>query len=101
MRQYDCHPDCPAQQGLSKPETFAFLGFTFICGKTRRGRFQLQRKTRRDRMRTKLQEIKGELRRRITAISRTRGMAEDIVNRHFAYFAVPQTSGRCRRSGIM
>jgi hypothetical protein len=44
------------QQGLSKPETFAFLGFTFICGKTRRGRFQLQRKTRRDRMQTKLQE---------------------------------------------
>ena len=34
------------QQGLSKPETFGFLGFTFICGKTRRGRFQLQRKTR-------------------------------------------------------
>jgi hypothetical protein len=28
-----------------------FLGFTFICGKTRAGRFQLQRKTRRDRMR--------------------------------------------------
>ena len=26
--------------------TFGFLGFTFICGKTRRGRFQLQRKTR-------------------------------------------------------
>ena len=53
------------QQGLSKPETFAFLGFTFICGKTRRGRFQLQRKTRRDRMRTKLQEIKEELWRRM------------------------------------
>ena len=46
------------QRGLSKPETFAFLGFTFICGKTRRGRFQLQRKTRCDRMRTKLREIK-------------------------------------------
>ncbi len=23
------------QRGLGKPETFAFLGFTFICGKTR------------------------------------------------------------------
>jgi len=25
------------QLGLSKPETFTFLGFTFICGRTRRG----------------------------------------------------------------
>jgi len=33
--------------GLGKPETFNFLGFTFICGKTRTGKFQLQRKTRR------------------------------------------------------
>ncbi|MER9457757.1 recombinase family protein [Mesorhizobium sp. M0478] len=32
------------KRGLSKPETFAFLGFTFICGKSRRGRFQLQRR---------------------------------------------------------
>ena len=39
--------------GLGKPETFAFLGFTFICGKSRQGPFQLHRKTRRDRMRSK------------------------------------------------
>ncbi|MCS0463734.1 hypothetical protein [Rhizobium favelukesii] len=25
------------RRGLGKPETFAFLGFTFICGKTRKG----------------------------------------------------------------
>ena len=30
---------------LGKPETFAFLGFTFICGKSRQGPFQLHRKT--------------------------------------------------------
>jgi len=28
--------------GLGKPETFDFLGFTHICGKTRNGRFQLK-----------------------------------------------------------
>jgi hypothetical protein len=50
------------KRGVSKPETFAFLGFTFICGKSRRGSFQLQRNTRRDRMRAKLQEIKGSVR---------------------------------------
>ena len=53
------------RQGLGKPETFKFLGFTFICGKSRRGSFQLKRKTRRDRMRAKLLEIKEELRRRM------------------------------------
>ena len=30
-------------RGLGKPETFAFLGFTFICGTARRGGFQVQR----------------------------------------------------------
>ena len=39
------------RRGLGRPETFAFLGFVFICGKSRRGAFQLQRKTRGDRMR--------------------------------------------------
>ena len=38
-----------ARRGLGKPETFNFLGFTCICGLSRRGRFQLQRKTRRAR----------------------------------------------------
>ncbi len=50
------------RRGLGKPETFTFLGFTFICGKSRRGAFQLQRKTRGDRMRAKLREIKEQLR---------------------------------------
>src|SRR5205823_8171636 len=33
------------RRGLGKPETFNFLGFTFICGKTRAGKFQIRRKT--------------------------------------------------------
>src|SRR5215470_18748094 len=39
-----------ARRGLGKPETFNFLGFTFISGKTRAGKFQIRRKTRADRM---------------------------------------------------
>jgi group II intron reverse transcriptase/maturase len=46
-----------ASRGLGKPETFTFLGFTHICGKSRRGKFLLWRKTRRDRMRAKLKAI--------------------------------------------
>ena len=53
------------RRGLGKPETFTFLGFTFICGRSRRGTFVLQRKTRRDRMRRKLKDIKVELQRRM------------------------------------
>src|SRR5580692_7158834 len=40
------------------------LGFTFICGRSRRGFFALKRKSRDDRMRAKLKEIKEEMRRR-------------------------------------
>src|SRR5262245_20452634 len=53
------------RRGLGKPETFNFLGFTFICSKSRQDKFQIKRKSRRDRMRAKLKEVKNELRRRM------------------------------------
>jgi group II intron reverse transcriptase/maturase len=78
------------ESGLGKPETFAFLGFTLICGRSRRGYFQLQRKTRSDRMRAKLQEIKVDLRRRMHwPVSKQGKWLGQIVGGHFAYFAVP------------
>src|ERR671927_1039111 len=52
-------------RGLGRPETFAFQGFTLICGTARRGGFQVQRKSRRDRVRAKLAEVEAELRRRM------------------------------------
>lgn len=78
------------QRGLGKPETFAFMGFTFICGKSRQGRFQLQRKTRSDRMRVKLQEVKEELRRRRHQPIPEQGQwLRQVVEGHIRYFAVP------------
>ena len=53
--------DRRAQAGLGKPETFDFLGFTFISGKTREGKFLVKRKSRRDRVKAKLREIKDAL----------------------------------------
>src|SRR5215213_10618080 len=47
-----------ARRGLGKPETFDFLGFTFVCSVSRRGTLLLKRKTRRDRLRAKPGEIK-------------------------------------------
>ena len=78
------------QRGLGKPETFTFLGFIFICGKSRRGAFQLQRKTRRDRMRAKLREIKAQLRARMHEPIPAQGRwLKQVVTGFFAYHAVP------------
>jgi RNA-directed DNA polymerase len=81
------------QRGLGKPETFTFLGFVFICGKSRRGAFQLQRKTRGDRMRAKLQDIKAKLRHRMhDAIPEQGRWLRSVVMGFFAYHAVPTNS---------
>src|SRR5580692_2738185 len=81
------------QRGLGKPETFNFLGFTFICGKSRRGNFLLKRKTRRDRMRAKLQAIKQELRqRRHQSIPVQGKWLRQVVKGYFNYHAVPTNS---------
>jgi hypothetical protein len=78
------------QTGLGKPETFTFLGFIFICGKSRRGAFQLQRKTRGDRMRAKFREIKEQLRKRMHEPIPEQGRwLKQVVSGFFAYHAVP------------
>ena len=79
-----------ARRGLGKPETFNFLGFTHICGRSRRGLFQLKRKSRRDRMRAKLRAIKEELRRRMHEPIPQQGQwLRQVVRGYFAYHAVP------------
>jgi group II intron reverse transcriptase/maturase len=81
------------RRGLGRPETFTFLGFILICGKTRRGAFQLQRKTRGDRMRARLQEIKAQLRNRMhDAIPEQGKWLKAVVVGYFAYHAVPTNS---------
>ena len=71
-----------------------FLGFTFICGKSRQGFFLLKRKSRRDRMRAKLRAIKQELRRRMHQPIPVQGKwLGQVVNGYFNYHAVP-TNGR-------
>jgi RNA-directed DNA polymerase len=79
-----------AQRGLGKPETFKFLGFIFICGRSRKGKFQLQRKSRRDRMRAKLREIKENLRRLMHQLIPEQGRwLAQVIRGYFAYHAVP------------
>ena len=78
------------RRGLGKPETFDFLGFTFICGKTRQGKFQIKRKTRRDRMRAKLRMIKEEMWQRMhQPLPDQAKWLWHVVRGYFNYHAVP------------
>jgi RNA-directed DNA polymerase len=81
------------RRGLGKPETFNFLGFTFICSKSRRGKFLIKRKSRRDRMRAKVQAIKQELRRRMHQPIPVQGKwLMQVVSGYFNYHAVPMNT---------
>jgi group II intron reverse transcriptase/maturase len=88
-------------RGEGKPETFHFLGFLHLCGKTETGKFLIARRTQPERMRTKLREVKAELRRRRHQPVPSQGKwLRSVVNGHFAYYAVPtngQSLGRFRK----
>jgi RNA-directed DNA polymerase len=87
-----------AHRGLGKPETFNFLGFTFICERNSRGQFLVKRTTRRDRMRATLRRIKDELRRRMHQPIPEQGTwLKQVVRGFFAYHAVP-TNGAALRA---
>jgi group II intron reverse transcriptase/maturase len=78
------------RRGLGKPETFNFLGFTHICGKTRKGWFAVVRQTERRRVQTKLKEVKAELRRRLRApIPEVGQRLRSVVTGHSRYYGVP------------
>jgi RNA-directed DNA polymerase len=79
-----------AKRGLGKPETFEFLGFTHICGKSRSGQFWLRRITIGKRMRAKLHEVNDELKqRRHRPIPEQGRWLASVVRGHLAYYAVP------------
>jgi RNA-directed DNA polymerase len=81
------------ERGLGKPETFQFLGFTHICGKTKAGRFKLKRITDKKRMRAKLSKVKAELikRRHLPIPDQGRWLAS-VLRGHCNYYAVPDNS---------
>jgi RNA-directed DNA polymerase len=78
------------RHGLGKPETFNFLGFTFICGKSRRGKFLIHRKTRRDRLRAKAKQVKEAMKRRMhQPIPQQGKWLGQVLSGYYRYFAVP------------
>jgi RNA-directed DNA polymerase len=78
------------KRGGGKPETFDFLGFTHVCGRSRRGRFWVKRITIAKRMRAKLAEVRDELRRRRhDPVPEQGAWLRSVLQGHVAYFAVP------------
>jgi group II intron reverse transcriptase/maturase len=81
------------QRGEGKPETFNFLGFTHICGKTRGGKYLVVRKTMRKRMNAKLQALKGEMRQRMHQPLRQQGeWVAAVLRGHYHHYGVPLNS---------
>jgi RNA-directed DNA polymerase len=81
------------RRGDGPPETFDFLGFTHICGKTRRGEFTIHRKTARKKFRATLANIKAQLvKRRHADIVEVGRWLKTVVNGWYQYYAVPGNS---------
>ena len=79
------------KRGEGKPETFNFLGFTHICGQSRKnGKFLVLRKTIRKRLLAKLRQVKDELRVRMhQPLAELGKWLRSVVQGYFNYHAVP------------
>jgi RNA-directed DNA polymerase len=78
------------EQGLGKPETFDFLGFTHIAGRARGGGFQLKRRTSRKKRCAKLARMKEEMRRRQhDAVADQHVWLCRVLEGHYRYYGVP------------
>jgi RNA-directed DNA polymerase len=87
-----------AKRGDGPPETFDFLGFTHISGKTRRGDFTIQRKTSRKKFRAKLAELKETLtRRRHDDLARVGTWLQSVYRGWCQYYAVPGNGTRLQQ----
>ena len=77
--------------GQRKPETFNFLGFTHSCGKTRKGKFVVLRRTMRQRLQAKLKAIKTVLWRRMhDTIPEAGAYLRTVIAGHMRYYGVPR-----------
>ena len=78
------------KRGQGRPETFNFLGFTHICGKTKDGRYTVVRQTMRKRLQAKLSAVKTELERRMhDPIPEVGKWLRSVVSGHIRYYGVP------------
>ncbi len=78
------------ERGEGKPETFTFLGFTHICGKTRSGNFTVMRQTIKKKLNAKIKALKVELTKRMhLPIQEVGKWLHKVVTGHNQYYGVP------------
>lgn len=84
------------KRGEGKPETFNFLGFTHICGRSRQtGYFTVYRRTIGKRMAAKLKDIRQKLRQRMhEGMAGTAKWLASVVRGYYQYHAVPENEER-------
>jgi len=81
------------RQGKGKPETFDFLGFTHVCGKSRNGKFIINRHSIGKRIRAKLMGLKIELRRRLhRPVPDVGKWLRVVLLGHYRYYGLPGNS---------
>lgn len=79
-----------AKQGKGKPDTFAFLGFTHVCGQTKHGKFRVLRRTMAKRQIAKLKELGGEMKfHRHEPIKVQGAWLGTVLRGCYGYYAVP------------
>ena len=87
-----------AKRGDGPPETFDFLGFTHISGKTRRGDFTIHRKTSRKKFQAALAKLKAELSRRChDDLTQVGAWLQSVCRGWCQYYAVPGNYARLRQ----
>jgi group II intron reverse transcriptase/maturase len=81
------------RRGEGKPESFDFLGFTHICGKTKKGKFIVLRHTISKRLRAKLAALQGDLRKRMhRPIPEVGKWLRVVLLGHYRYYGLPGNS---------
>jgi group II intron reverse transcriptase/maturase len=86
-----------ARERGGKPKEFTFLGFTHYCGKTRKGKFRLKRRTSRKKFAQSLREF-TEWARKSRSVLRKGEMlrrAKVRIDGHLNYYAITDNLWKC------
>ena len=82
------------KRGEGKPQTFNFLGFTFICGETETGKFCVMTRTDRKKFRAKLKEMNQWLKRnRAVPLKMLIPKLNQKLVGHYRYYGVTYNVG--------
>jgi group II intron reverse transcriptase/maturase len=83
-------PENRERRGLSKPETFEFLGFIHFMGKSRGDKPRLCRRTSRKKRQAKLASLTEECwKRRHSPVTEQHAWLSQVLEGHYRYYGVP------------